>query len=1488
MFEYLMPLLVMRRYEATLLDQTYDSVVLRQIEYGQQRKIPWGISEAGYNARDLNFNYQYGPFGIPGLGLKRGLRDELVVSPYSTMLASMISPKESLINLNLLEKIGLLGDYGFYESIDYTKDRIPKNKSSVILKSFMAHHQGMSLIAINNLLNKSIMQRRFHDEPRVKAVQLLLQERIPAAPQIAKPRAEETHIESFSRFTGNHHIRIYNDPSLSTPRTQILSNGNYSVMMTSAGSGFSKCEERMVTRWNEDPIMDNWGQYIFVRNINEQKNWSVGYQPTEVRAKNYEVHFSEDKIEILREDQNISTHTEVIISSEDNVELRRVSLTNHSERIVDLEVTSYMEVVLTHPNDDAAHPAFSNLFIQTEYHQETTSLLANRRQRSNTESEVWALHVMTLEGEALGELQYETDRSRFIGRGRSVKNPIVMTDEIELSSTTGAVLDPIFALRQRIRIKPHQTAKVVFATGLVYSKTEAIRVAEKYHDPNIFLRQLNLGWVKAQIGLRHINVTMEKAHLYQRLAGRIIYLSPYQRAQASLLIANTKNQSSLWQYGISGDFPILLSRIDDEKDMDIIKELLRCHEYLRLKGLKIDLVILNEHSTSYLQTLQDELMRQILISGYHSLIDKSGGIFVRRSDLIPAEDLILLKSVARIILFANKGSLGDQMIRKSHDQTMPPRFIANAQKQDYPRISRPQPDLVFFNGVGGFTNEGRDYLITLKTDQWTPAPWINVIANSKSFGTIISETGLGYTWSENSRENRLSPWSNDPVSDPSSEAIYIRDEETGAFWTPTPLPIRGPETYYIKHAQGRTEFTHDSHGISHELMVFVPLEDSVKIIRLKFKNLSGKIRKLSITSYIDWVLGFSRAKSAQTITTLWEPESGSIFAKNSYNNEFANRIAFMSSSSDNKVFTCDRKEFIGRNGSMANPAALSRKNLAGQCGGGFDPCGAIQSILSLNSDEEKEIIILIGQGASEDEAQHICQFYQDANNVKSALERVNEFWEQTLSTISIKTPNLSMDTIVNRWLPYQTLACRIWARSAFYQSGGAYGYRDQLQDVMAMVYSHPEITRNQIILAASRQFQEGDVQHWWHPPTGRGVRTRFSDDLLWLPYVLSQYIEVTGDDSILDEMTPYIETPALTEGHDEAYTQPLTSKKEATIYEHCFRAIERSLINGEHGLPLMGSGDWNDGMNRVGNQGKGESVWLAWFLIKTMRGFISICEKKNDIPRAERYIVHIVNLKQAIETNAWDGQWYLRAFFDNGEMMGSHQSEECKIDSIAQSWSVLSGEGNPERSKLALEAVKEYLINKEEKIIKLFTPPFDKGDTDPGYIKGYVPGVRENGGQYTHAAIWTMMAYAKNNNSKMAQELFTMINPISHSSTRTTSQIYKVEPYVIAADIYGVSPHVGRGGWSWYTGSASWMYRAAIESILGFSIRKNIIVINPCIPKEWDQFQLIYRRGKANYLITVLNNQNEATIKVDGKIIEGNEINILQDGIEHQAVIKLH
>jgi cyclic beta-1,2-glucan synthetase len=1478
MFEYLMPILVMKDYQDTLLDQTYHSVVARQIEYGKQQNVPWGISEAGYHARDLQLNYQYGPFGVPGLGLKRGLSDDLVISPYSTMLALNIDPNEAVLNLMRLERMGALSKYGFFEAIDYTPDRLPEGQKSVILKSFMAHHQGMSLVSINNLLHRQIMQRRFHSEPIVQATQLLLQERIPQRVEISKPRAEEVHSSSDARATIASKPRFYSDVNHITPRTQLLSNGTYSVMVTAAGSGFSRCGPLAVSRWREDVTQDNWGHFFYIRNRNTGKFWSAAYQPTGVKPKKNEVSFAEDKVEFIREDDGITTHTEIIVSPEDNVELRRISLTNRNSESVELDVTSFLETTLARPQDDNAHPAFSNLFVQTEYLTRENALLATRRRRTEHETQVWGFHVISVDGAVIAPVQYETSRALFLGRGRAPRNPMIITEGRPLSNTVGSVLDPIFSLRQSVQIAAGQTVRVVYATGLTHSRADAVRLVDKYHDVHIFGREAEIAWVQSHVQLRHLNVTAEKAHSFQRLAGRVLYSDPSLRPRSHVLSLNTKPQSSLWAYGISGDLPIILTRISDEKDMAMVRELLHAHEYLRLKGLIIDLVILNEHAPSYMQTLQEELQRQIRMSGSQALLDKPGGIFIRRTDLIPETDLNLLKAVARVSLSADKGTLDEQLKRRPVENELTPALIPTVSKRRYEHQQIDPPSLDFFNGLGGFAQNGRQYVITLREGQWTPAPWINVVANEHDFGFIISESGSGYTWSVNSRENRLTTWSNDAVSDPSSEVIYLRDEQTGEFWTPTPLPIRENDAYLVTHAQGYSQFEHHSHDIAQTLQVFVPLNDTIKISRLKLKNTGSEKRKLSVLSFTEWVLGVQRANSAPSVVTELDSVTGAIFARNSYNNEFASRISFSDISELNRGFTCDRKEFIGRNGTLAQPAALSRVGLSGRSGAGLDPCASFQTTFELAPGEEKEIFILLGQAESVEAAQSLTTRYRDASLIESSFQEVIVFWKKTLSTIEIDTPDHAMNTLVNGWLLYQTLSCRIWARSAFYQSGGAFGFRDQLQDVMAMVYSKPAIARAQILKAAGRQFPEGDVQHWWHPPTGRGVRTRFSDDLIWLPFVVSFYIKTTGDRSVLDEQIPFILAPLLAEGQDDAYTHPETSHETVSVFEHCARTLDRSLKVGRHGLPLMGSGDWNDGMSRVGNQGQGESVWVAWFLYSTLEQFIPLCTSSADEARITAYQNHLVALKKAVESEAWDGDWYLRAFFDDGTPLGSAQNEECRIDSIVQSWSVLSGAGDPARSARAMTAVDEHLVSRGDGLVKLFTPPFDKSAVDPGYIKGYLPGVRENGGQYTHAAIWTMMAYAKIGDGDRAGELYSLLNPINHAATRAGLHKYKVEPYVIAADIYGLWPHVGRGGWTWYTGSSSWMYRAAIESILGFDLNGTTLRIKPAIPSDWREFKITYRRPGPNgiettYEIQVLNSgdgktQKEATIALedDGKM----------------------
>ncbi|HKR60784.1 MAG TPA: glucoamylase family protein [Pyrinomonadaceae bacterium] len=1491
MFEYLMPLLVMRDYEGTLLDQTYRAVVARQLEYGRERGVPWGISESAYNVRDLHLNYQYGPFGVPGLGLKRGLIEDLVTSPYATFLAAMVNPRAAMENLRLLAKEGALGGFGFYEAIDYTRERLPQGQKRVLIRALMTHHQGMSFVSLSNVLLNGCMERRFHSDPLVQATELLLQERIPVGVVTAHPRSEEVLSGRVIQTQPGSITRVYNTADLETPRTQLLSNGTYHLMMTTAGSGYSACGRNAVTRWREDVTRDNWGAFIYLRDVRSGSVWSAGQQPVQRHPQFYEVSFSEDKADFWRTDAGIVTHMEVVVSAEDNAEVRRISLTNNSLRTREIELTSYSEIVLAPQQADAAHPAFSNLFIETEFFAAENALLAHRRQRAREDEKVWAVHAVVAEGETLGAVQYETDRGRFLGRGHTPADPVAVMEERPLSNTVGAVLDPVFSLRRRVRLKPNETARVIFSTAIADTREQAMMLADKYHDPSIFERESRLAWTKAQVEMSHLGLGADDAHLFQRLAARVLYSDPTLRPRPHVLALNTKAQSSLWAYAISGDLPILLVRINRLEDLSMVRKILRGHEYLHYKGLKIDLVILNDHPPGYMQVLHRELELLIRTTGLQALQDKPGGIFLRRADIMPEADRILLHAVARVVIVTERGSLEDQLERDALGESVPPKFVPRSASQSYPEPTVALPELSFFNGLGGFNQGGREYMIVLGTDQWTPAPWANIIANESEFGFQVTETGAGYSWSLNSRENRLTPWSNDAIGDPPGEIIYLRDEDTGSVWSTTPAPIRETEPYTIRHGQGYTVYEHTSHGISQELLVFAPLKGSVKISLLRLRNRTERKRRLSVTQYNELVLGFSRSNSAPYVITEIDSATGRIFAVNPFNNEFAERVAFAATNEVVSSATCDRKEFLGRNGSAARPAALRRTHLAGRDGAGLDPCAALQTNIELAPREARELIFLLGESESKEAAEALITKFNQPAIVNEAFEQVLSYWDGLLGTVEVQTPDAALDTMLNRWLLYQTLSCRVWARSAFYQSGGAFGFRDQLQDVMALVYSRPAIAREQIVRAAGRQFKEGDVQHWWHPPTGRGVRTRFSDDLIWLPFVTSFYISITGDVGVLDEVTPFLEMQLLGPEDHELYMQPAVSSETATVFEHCARALDRSLAVGPHGLPLMGGGDWNDGMNRVGHLGKGESIWVGWFLHTTLTNFAPLCEARQETSRAEQYVKHLGDLKRALEEHGWDGDWYRRAYFDDGTPLGSVQNEECRIDSIVQSWGVISGAAENYRAVRAMAAVEEYLIRRGDGLVILFTPPFDRGQLDPGYIKGYVPGVRENGGQYTHAAIWTLIAYAMLGDGERAGELFSLLNPINHASTRAGLHKYKVEPYVAVGDVYAVPPHTGRGGWTWYTGSASWMYRAGLESILGFKLRGARLQIDPCIPQGWREFEIIYRRGRTVFRIKVTNplalHRGVASLEMDGKKLDGNEIELSDDGSTHVVNVVL-
>lgn len=1491
MFEYLMPLLVMKNFRVTLLDETYNSVVRRQIEYGKERDVPWGISEAAYNVRDLNMTYQYGPFGVPGLGLKRGLIEDLVVSPYASLLAAQIQPQTSLENLRRLQGEGAFGRYGFYESIDYTTERLPQGQTNVIIRAFMAHHQGMSLVALGNIILDDVMARRFHSDPQVQATELLLQERVPVGVRAIHPRAEEVLTGRVVEAPPGTITRTYDTAELDTPRTQLLSNGNYNVMLTTAGSGYSNCGPNAVARWREDVTRDNWGTFIYLRDVRSGTVWSATRQPTRRKPQSYKVAFSEDKAEFWRNDAGIETHLEVVVSAEDNAEVRRVSLTNTSMRSREIEVTSYAEVVLAPQQADAAHPAFSNLFIQTEFFAAENALLAHRRRRSTDEPEIWGVHVMVAEGDLVGGVQYETDRGRFLGRGHSTADPIAVMEDRPLSNTTGAVLDPVFSLRRRVRIRPGQTVRCSFSTIVAGSRDDAMKLADKYHDPSTFDRELRLAWTKAQVEMTHLKIEAEEAHLFQRLAARVLYSDSSLRPGTHVLEQNTKAQSSLWAYSVSGDLPIVLVRIEKEADLPIVKKLIRAHEYLHFKGLQFDLVVMNDNPTSYMQSLQRELEAMLRTSGLQGLQDKPGGAFLRRGDTMPESDRILFYSVARVVIVADRGSLEDQLERQRVEEPMPAAFSPRQASQPYAEPPLTAPELTFFNGLGGFHQGGREYLILLGEDQWTPAPWSNVIANRRDFGFQISETGGGCTWSVNSRENRLTPWSNDAVSDPPGEVIYLRDEDTGDTWSVTPSPIREVESYIVRHGQGYTVFEHNSHGVSQELLLFVPLDDEVKISKLRVRNRTNRKRRFTVTMYSEFVLGVQRNLSGPYVITEIDALSNAIFGRNPFNNEFAERVAFVSSSETLTSATCDRKEFLGRNGTLERPAALGRTKLSGRSGAALDPCAALQITIELEPHQNREVTFLLGQTASRDQAVTLIEKFRQAANVNEAFEGVLKHWDGMLNTVEVKTPDMALDVMLNRWLLYQALSCRVWARSAFYQSGGAFGFRDQLQDVMALVYSGPAIAREQIVLASGHQFPEGDVQHWWHPPTGRGVRTKISDDRLWLPFVAAFYIDVTGDQSVLDEKTTFLDQLVLGPDEQEAYRQPGVSNESVSVFEHCLRAIDRSLETGAHGLPLMGAGDWNDGMNRVGHHGKGESVWVGWFIHTTLTRFLPYCDVRKETERATRYRKYLEDLEKALHDHAWDGDWYKRAYFDDGTPLGSAQNDECRIDSIVQSWAVISGAAEPYRQQRAMAAVEEYLIRRGDGLVILFTPPFDSGHLDPGYIKGYVPGVRENGGQYTHAAIWTLIAFAMLGDGERAGELFALLNPVNHSSTRAGLHKYKVEPYVAVGDVYAVPPHTGRGGWTWYTGSAGWMYRAGLEYILGFRLRGEKLTINPCVPRWWREFEITYRRGQSTYAIKVENplsvSAGIASLELDGVEQPNDFVNLVDDGRHHSMRVVL-
>jgi cyclic beta-1,2-glucan synthetase len=1481
MFEYLMPLLFTRTFTNSLLDGACRDAVVEQMAWAREKKLPWGVSECAYSALDANQIYQYHAFGVPALSLNAGLDEGDVIAPYATMLSLQVDPRAAIANILRLKDIGLDGPMGLYESIDFTRESKQGGQRGVVIYAYMSHHQGMSLLALNNLLHRGVMQRRFHTDHRIKAIESLLFERVPNTPLPKEDiRAGLTPLASVT--TEDPPERAWKE-NTAVPRVHLYGNGRYSLMVSNSGGSYSRWNLFDLSRWRSDPTRDNWGSFIYIRDVRWKMLWAAAWQPVGGNLGSSSVQFLADHTEFHRRVLDVETVQAVTVSAEDDAELRRLTVTNWASRARELDFTSYVELAMAQHGADSAHPAFAKMFVETEYAGDGL-LIARRRPRSPDDPPLWAGHLLV--GAPAG-IQYETDRETFLGRGNTAASPQAV--QRDLNSRVGTVVDPIFSLRCRVTLAPRDRIELTFVTLAANSREEILALAAKYRRPGAVAQSFEMMWTRSQLEFRYLGIGPARAHRFQELASYLLY--PNVRLRTPERIArNRMGQSGLWALGISGDLPILAVTIADDRGLNVVRELLQAHTYWRMRGFRADLVVLNQESPSYDTPLRQQLQRLIEAHSIETGIDKPGGVFLRDWHPMPEDLRNLVLSSASVVLSANRESLQQQLSGIADPAVAGMRFSGNGTEEE-PSVPLPFLELPYFNGRGGFTSDGREYAIYLKPGDNTPSPWVNVMANP-GFGAMVSESGLGFTWHGNSQMNRLTPWNNDPVSDEPSEVIYLRDEEVGACWSPTPQPIREKDAYRARHGQGYTVYEHNSHAIGQELTVFVPVTqagsgDPVKIYRLRLRNDSSRPRTLSVTYFAEWVLGAVHESSQLHVQTSRDAQSGAITARQYWSGAFTGHLAFAACNPAPSSYSGDRTQFLGRNRTVSRPGALDREHLDNRTGVAMDPAAALQVQVTLEKGGQTEVVFMLGQAENIEECRAVVGRYRTAEQVEGALAATRAWWDSVLSVVEVRSPLLSADLLMNRWLLYQSLSCRFWGRSAFYQSGGAIGFRDQLQDSLAFVYAAPQLTRSHILSAAARQFLEGDVQHWWHAETGMGVRTRCSDDMVWLPYVVAHYIAVTGDKGILFESIPFLEALPLAAGEGERMFIPSISHQAAPLWEHCQRSLDRAWQRGPHDLPLMGTGDWNDGMNHVGVGGRGESVWLAWFLASALNSFAAVVDNRPELCAIWRERAAL--LAAATEKSAWDGDWYLRAFFDDGSPLGSHANAEAQVDSLPQSWGVISGLADPARAQQAMESAQHFLVDTRHHLVRLFTPPFDHSTPHPGYLMGYPPGLRENGGQYTHGSLWLAMAWARLNDGEHATGLLTMMNPIERTRTPNDVDRYCGEPYAVAADVSTAAGRAGRSGWTWYTGSAAWMYRIWLEEVLGFKLRGDTFAIDPVLPADWPGFELRYRYRSTTYQIRVLRDAplDAVNVAIDGRPIAGATVRLVDDGVVHQVVVRL-
>ena len=1465
-FEYLMPNINIPRYVGSLLDESSKFAIMSQIEYAKKLNIPWGISEAAFNVKDLHSNYQYKAFGIPWLGLKRGLADEMVIATYGSVLAVTDKPQEVYKNLKLLEQYGLYDKYGFYESLDLTPSRQKRGETSSVVSTYMAHHQALILLSINNLINNNIFQKRFMQNPEIEAVSILLQERMPETFIITKEEKESPPKLKYQDYE-NYAEVTYDKVNEDLVRSNVVSNEDYMIAINQKGQGVSKYKDIYINRFkNTDEYSQ--GIFFYAKNIKTKKIWSNN-------SNSMTSIFMPDQSRFERVDDNIKTVLKVTTDSEEPIEIRRLCFENLGNQEETLEVSNVFEPVLSTKWQDYAHPAFNNLFLKFEYNDEEKYLKVNRRKRGKDEKEVYMLLKFSTDAEVIVDNEYEISEEKLDSRG-NFGTPKAIINSTPFSNTCGLVTDPIVAMKKTVKIKPGEKIYLDFIISVNEDETKAKQNLRKYYNSESVRRAFEISKAKVDAENRYLGVKGKDIILYQKILSYIIFNNPLKTKKIN---DKQYNKQDLWKYGISGDIPIVLTRIKDINDIYMVESILKMYEYFRTKNIKVDIVFLDEEHYSYQNYVHGEIEAKIADRHLEYMKNISGGIFVLSKNEMDLDDVELLNFVSELTIDSRKGDLEHTIndmeeeyllsLKKIDDRTF--ENIVSEDSQNGEDLLKDKDNIKYCNEYGAFSVDGKEYFITLNKNNRTPTVWSHILANEK-FGTVVTENMGGYTWYKNSRLNRVTAWHNKAFLDIPSEVIFMQDESNGKTWSLGLNPMPDDNNYNIIYGFGYAKFMHSSDGINQQLEVFVPNEDSVKIGILTLNNQSLTKKKLRIVYYVKPVLGEDEIKTNGYIYSEFNANGNLIELKNLYENDFKS-LVFVASSEKIKSYTGDKNAFLG-GGGISNPDGLKKYRLDNSSSIGKEPCIAIELEVELEAMASKEITLSLGAEENIVDLKNTAYKYSRVSNCRQELENVKRKWKDLLEKMQVYTPLESINIMLNGWSLYQTMASRLLGRTGFYQSGGAFGFRDQLQDTLAFKYIEPEIVKKQILKHSAHQFIEGDVEHWWHEDTNRGIRTRFSDDLAWLPFMVEQYIETTGDWDFLNTETSYLSGEILSNEEEERYDLYNSSEVYESIYMHCSRAIDKAMSLGEHGLPKIGTGDWNDGFSTVGNKGKGESVWLGFFLYLVLIKFIPIAERMNDGERVQYCEEMAELLRKNLNNYGWDGRWFKRAFTDDGDILGSLENDECRIDSIAQSWSVISGAGDNDKKFISMESLENHLVDRENGIIKLLDPPFENGNLKPGYIKSYLPGVRENGGQYTHAAIWVIIAESILGFGDKGTELYRMINPIEHSRTKEAAKKYKVEPYVIPADIYGASNLAGRGGWTWYTGSSSWFYVAGIEFILGINIKNNVLSFNPCIPKDWKEFSVRYRYGESIYNIRVLNKNGKNTgvtkINLDGTEVENN------------------